>query len=1071
MVAPSGLALALVTVLCALLTIAPVASAQAAARSPTPRLLPTDTTNQNDTDLRLRIDAMSPRVVTATGPAALTVTGSLLNAGTQPIRNLEVRAQLSERLRTEADIRTALAGDAQDDAVTPTFTELAAELPPGGRIPVHLSVDLRGPATTSLAITHRGVYQLLINVNGIPAGGDQARLTGARVLLPVLAPPSPPGSPATPAPPATGPPRQVNILYPIADQPRRLPTGPGEPVLLGDDELARELAKGGRLDALLAGLDAAPPGSPVREAICLAVDPDLIRTVSDMTAGYQVRQPDGSQRPGRGAADAKSWLNRLRASAAGRCVIALPYADADLVALSRAGLDGLTGYATSTGAKVLTGLLGTPVRTDTTWPADSVLDERSLGAYNKAGGRAVVLSADAVTGIGRAANRNFTGGTVRLTTPGASSTGLLTDPLVSQAGLGPAAERGELSGTAGGFAAELSGTLSDSDQLSPANRGGTLSAQDMIGAIGYGAMNSASASRQPLLIAPPHRWDVTASDAAELISGVATLAAASELAPVPVPTGDAQDGTGASLVYPLRAGAREIPTAVTARLRADQDMADNLRAAATPAQGVGTTPAQVFDPVTEGLLRAASATWRGRPQLSRAATKVITARVALLRSLVRVIEPGTPYALGAKNAPLPITLINGLPVAMRVKVVMSYTPGLKVSAFTPDPVQHPIPPLGRLQLRADTELTRSGQFSVEAYLTTVTGVRLGLPSRLVLRSTAYGTITLWLTGTAFLLLVILAVRRIARRVRAARRNGPPDGAAASAGRGTPTSPITPPRGRHPPDRASRTARHPRDPVPRRLGAAAREEDEAALRQSHSEQLAPDAGLDPGLESGPDRRIGRTFVENAVPTASINSPTRPIMNPMRPEPIVPPPGANRVPRKPGPPPGTPPMHPTHPAAGTPRVRPPGPATPIRPNDSTDSTNRIPRGDSTNRPGPPGRTRSTGPGPSARPVEPARPNLPAGQGGLPRSPGPNRPSGLPGPDQPTIPPPQPNATRPPARPSDPERPNEPTNPERTGPTGPTGPTAASQPDPAPAGPNRPKRNRPGPDQTFPVPPPRR
>jgi hypothetical protein len=86
-----------------------------------------------------------------------------------------------------------------------------------------------------------------------------------------------------------------------------------------------------------------------------------------------------------------------------------------------------------------------------------------------------------------------------------------------------------------------------------------------------------------------------------------------------------------------------------------------------------------------------------------------------------------------------------------------------------------VPPLGRLQLRVNAQLSRSGQFSVEARLTTLAGAQLGPVSRLQLRSTAYGTITLWLTGIAGALLVILAVRRITRRIRAARArpNGMP----------------------------------------------------------------------------------------------------------------------------------------------------------------------------------------------------------------------------------------------------------------------------------------------------------
>jgi hypothetical protein len=222
--------------------------------------------------------------------------------------------------------------------------------------------------------------------------------------------------------------------------------------------------------------------------------------------------------------------------------------------------------------------------------------------------------------------------------------------------------------------------------------------------------------------------------------------------------------TNASLVYPLRAGAREVPTTVTARLKAARDGANELRSAAYAEPGVGVTPAEVFDPVTEGLLRAASAVSRGRESDSVAAAKIISDRVRQLRASVRVLEPPSPFALGDRAAPLPITLANGLPVGMNVAVALSRTPGLRTEPIA----AQRIPPLGRLQLRVNAQLSRSGQFSVEARLTTLAGAQLGPVSRLQIRSTAYGTITLWLTGGAGALLVILAGRRITRRIRAAR---------------------------------------------------------------------------------------------------------------------------------------------------------------------------------------------------------------------------------------------------------------------------------------------------------------
>jgi hypothetical protein len=824
------------------------------ARAPT---APSDT----GSGLRLTVDSMNPRVVTSAGPNTLTVTGSLTNVGEAPVRNVEIRAQLSQRLRTEGDIRTALAGNALDDAVTPGFRKLAAVLAPGAEIPMQLTVGLRGPASTSLALAHGGVYELLLNVNGTPSGGDQARLVGVRMLLPVLGLPAADGYPAEPAMPTTGAaPRGVSMLYPLADRPRRLPTGPGEPVLLADDQLAGELSKGGRLDGLLDALEtAAPVGSPVRSSICLAVDPDLLRTAADMTGGYRVRTENGAAAvAGRGAEAAGNWLNRLRTDAVGRCVIALPFADADLVALSRAGLADLAGYATVEGATIAATILGTEVRSGTTWPADGLLDERSLSDYAKAGGHTVVLSDGAVSGSGssRASDGADDAGTAALVTPDATSTAVLTDPLVTLAATGADGANTFTAGLSGTGDRTGLGSLTGTELLSPADRGVTLSAQDAIGTIAYRALSSPRSG--PLLIAPPHRWNTTGADARSLLDSINTLITAGRLSPATLPGsgGSGSGGRTASLVYPLRAGAREVPTTVTTALRADRDVTSALRSAAIPAQGVGTTPAQVFDPVTQGLLRAASAVWRGHPSLATDATKVITARVSLLRSLVRVVEPPTPYALGDKEAPLPLTLSNGLPVAMRVRVLLSYTPGLKITSITPDPSHNPIPPLGRLQLRASTQLTRSGQFTVEARLATPNGAPLGPSSRLVLRSTAYGTITLWLTGTAGLLLVILAVRRIVRRLRGSvvPKSAPPES--------------------HPPHRADRRRGDRPRPAGRRRDPAARMQlpPPPPTRPDRRAAPAPPGQPNPGQPNS-GRRIGRT-IPPSIPPPEATRPTPP-----------------------------------------------------------------------------------------------------------------------------------------------------------------------------------------------------
>ena len=228
----------------------------------------------------------------------------------------------------------------------------------------------------SLRIDKPGVYPVLVNVNGTPDYGAPARLDDARFLLPVLGvPPEPAADSAADTltavvPPDTSKPVRLTMLWPLADRPRLAAGAPGgtTPVRLIDDDLATSLAPGGRLDTLLSAVDFATsppvdPGGEVRNAMCLAVDPDLLVTVNAMTGGYVVNDaPDAGPatptHPGTGQDAAVGWLNRLKALAQRMCVAPTTYAQADLDALQRVGDPGLSAIATNGAADIVDQILG-----------------------------------------------------------------------------------------------------------------------------------------------------------------------------------------------------------------------------------------------------------------------------------------------------------------------------------------------------------------------------------------------------------------------------------------------------------------------------------------------------------------------------------------------------------------------------------------------------------------------------------------------------------------------------------------------------------------------------------------
>jgi Family of unknown function (DUF6049) len=697
--------------------------------------------------LRLDLTDMTPRVVTSGGPGVLTITGTLTNTGSVPVEQLVVRVQRGDRLTTDGELRDALDGTAGTDAVTPQFTPLADALAPGQQVPVTLTVPLRGPAATTLALSTTGVHELLVNVNGTPQDGDRARLAAVRLLLPVESLPAVGSAAAVAADqPAAG--GRFSLIYPIADGPHRLSTIPGARALLTDDDLAAALAPGGRLGGLVSALaQEAPVGSSVRGAMCVAVDPDLVETAAAMTAGYDVLGPGGAVVAGTGSATAGQWLAQLSAAVRGGCLIAMPYADADLVALTRGGLGAVAGAAMTDGREVLAAVLGTPVVPGVSWPAGGVVDGPTLAATAAAGGRSLLLSAD---GLDQDRSRPNTG---VVPIAGTSQFAVLTDPLLARAAGGPRAQTG--AGIAPGSAAPTS---------SPTGTDSSLSTQDAIGALVFRAQAAVSGPA-PVVLAPPHRWAADGNGARALLAATDQLigsGALTSVAPGSVLTAGPPAGTAArSAVYPLASGAEEIPASVVATIRATADRVADLRSAVVEGTGVGVGVDEVFTPLTRGLVRPASATLRGDTAAATAAATAGARRIDDVRATVRVLEPPSPYSLGTSDAPLPLTVANGLPLTVQVRVQIASTPGLRVAPVAP--VE--IPPLGRRQVSVNAQVTRSGQFTVDASVLTPDGGVLGPASRLKVRSTVYGTITVWLTVGAGVLLVVLAVRRVVRRIR------------------------------------------------------------------------------------------------------------------------------------------------------------------------------------------------------------------------------------------------------------------------------------------------------------------
>ncbi|HSL08062.1 MAG TPA: DUF6049 family protein [Pseudonocardiaceae bacterium] len=714
---------------------------------------------------QLELSELSPRVVTASSAPVLTVTGRVVNVGDRLITKLGVRLQRDEPVRSDEAAARAVRDVPEAPHVT-RFQPVPGDLAPGQSSPFQLEVPLRGGADLeSLQINEPGVYPLLVNLNGKPDFGDTARLAAVPLLLPVLGiPPAAAGTPAGPVLRQLPQPMPLTVVWPLAAEPARLPTGPGEPILIrsdrsGTDPVAADIAPGGRLDGLLGALEqVVPPGSPLAAAVCVAIDPALVETVDGMSRGYRVAHPGGITE-GTGAGDAQRWLDRLRGAVQGRCVLPLPYADPDLVALSRAGLADLTALATSAGVRLVGDVLTVQPLTGVSWPAGAVLDERTLADLTALETRAVLLEPRGLLASGDVSPQAPAGdvaGLAAVSSPapspqgsrGAAPVGLLIDPLLASA-LAPEV----------GFPGE-SGRW-------PTGTASPLAAQDGLGALVYRAV--ADPDRRPVLLVPPRRWQARGVEATALLSTARQLLETGYFAPRELPALAATRPAGftTAVVYPPRASAEEIPQPVTADIQRTRDVLRDLQAATVKDATANLEPVDLLDPLRLGLLRGVSSAWRDQPNQARQVTEQERGRLDELLGSVQIVQSPGPYSLAASNSPLLITVSNELPVGVQVRLILSETVGLRAGAVG----LQLVPARSTRQFVIPAKVSRAGRFSVDVRLSTPGGTPLGEPSTLQVRSTAFGTVTVALTAGAGVVLILLVTRRIVRRVRRAREAG------------------------------------------------------------------------------------------------------------------------------------------------------------------------------------------------------------------------------------------------------------------------------------------------------------
>ncbi len=656
----------------------------------------------------IRLTAMTPLVP---GPGdTLTITGTATNTTDDPVGTVSVRLRLSPTpVRTRDEIQEILAGNAGRTGISvpSTTTPITETLEPGASVPftIAVAVDSLGLSTSTPQVVVLGVESIATGTLG--SAPTQQGFT--RVPLPWF-----------PDPTAVDPTRVV-WLYPLSSAPARL-----APSVFLDDRLGAGVAPGGRLSRLLDAAAAAPEG------VSWVVDPALLEALADMADGYEIEAPDGTRTPGARSLDAASFLDRLRALPATAEVTASAYADPDVVALHRSGLDVDIALASTTAADLPALLLGRPVARGLAWPADGLADDGTLEVLRAAGSRAVVLSS---ASLPPPREIPYTpSGSVELATGSSPLRAVAFDPEIS---------------------ALVSGTRRGLDPV--------VRRQTALAEIAMMTLELPTTARA-LVLAPGMRWSPAAAGVTgEVLAAVAAAPYARPARLDELLAAPPSDVERTRTDYPAAARRAELSPEYLALVAAARRDLSGLRQVAPDATGGSVSDLE------SALTRSESAAWRDDRSSGRRLVRDTNAQIQGDIEQVRLLSTA-PVTLPGESGVIPVTVGNDLDRPARVGVRLVGAPSVRFEADDVETVT--LAPGQKITLEVTARVIGTGPVEVAAVLLTPEGTRFGRPVTFEVRSAAYARAAQWVVIALFGILVVLLGANFVRR-RRPRPAGPP----------------------------------------------------------------------------------------------------------------------------------------------------------------------------------------------------------------------------------------------------------------------------------------------------------
>ncbi|MFE5815957.1 DUF6049 family protein [Streptomyces sp. NPDC056479] len=672
------------------------------------------------------VDSLTPTVPTEGD--TLTVSGTVTNEGKQTVTDAQVDLRLGPAMSTRSDIDTVAQRTDQEAGldgapVGGKYVKEFAKLTPGvaQRFSISVPVD-------KLDLGGNGVYQFAVSLSGETSAQPWDRILGIqRTFLPW----QPDGADTK---------TRTTVLWPlISTSHMTAETGSNEsqtPVFR-DDDLARELSPGGRLQQLVAlGKDL---------DVTWVIDPDLLASVDAMTDSYRVQGEGDTTTAGTHQEVAKHWLADLQEAVQDKEVVALPFADPDLASLAHNGtnVSGSLNHlkeGTDVAADTVDSILHVEPTTDFAWPVNGAVDPSIVKVATSAGADKVIARSDSLVETGGlpytpSAARPIGGGT----------TAVVADTRMSTV-------------FQGSLTRASSSTLAVQQFL----------AQSL-------ALNLQTDKQRSIVIAPQRM--PTASQAQAMADAVAALQSGTwsesqELtaAATAKPDSGATTKVPPSSRYPSSLRKQELPRAAFEQIATTHDKLDNFKV-------ILTDQSRVVTPFGRAMNREMSTSWRGRSAEAADYRNGVEAYINSLAGQVTLIDK-SETKLSGRSATIPVTVQNNLVqgVDHLVLRLTSTSPRrLEIDGDTYSEQSVSVSGGHSQTVKFPTSAQANGQATVIAQLYTEDGQKYGSPVTFDVKVTEFTATVMLVIGGGFLLLVLAGFRMYTQRKRAAARDAGEDG--------------------------------------------------------------------------------------------------------------------------------------------------------------------------------------------------------------------------------------------------------------------------------------------------------